>query len=490
MLGGCVTASMIGEIWWVIARDPVELMRRGPADDSFYYLVLAQHAPTPAFSSGILTTGFHPLYWLLLWPLTAVLHDGIALVRGALLLVVALHQVSGVLLYAAIRTRHRPLAALAGAGLWLLLPGVRALMLMGLETALLSCCLTLVLLLTSRWRQPTVRRAVWLGVAVGLTFLARTDSIIVTGTVLAVWAWHGRAQLQATLRALVIAGGMALAVALPWLVYLASRSSLLASDALRAERWQLRSGSFLSTEHQAVWAFLNIIGLDRAMTGWKVAALLFVVVVATAIGVAALLAARSADRLALALLGGTAVLFLTYGAVGGYTREWYLAYAVLAFCATVVPRLVEAVPRRAAAITVAVALVVAATVPSMMWFPREADKYRAALVAQDLLPADARVAAFNTGIYQFFMRQDVINLDGVVNPEVQNALQSGHLCDYLVAEKIEYILDAPKYLDQARADDPRIAYTKVINLSTSYDPSGRSVTDDQLLVTLDLGHCR
>jgi hypothetical protein len=398
----------------------------------------------------------------------------------------ALHQVSGVLLYAAIRTRHRPLAALAGAGLWLLLPGARALMLMGVETALLSCGLALVLLLASRWRQPTTRHTAWLGVAVGLTYLARTDSIIVTGTILAVWAWHGRAQLQATLRALAVAGGAALAVMLPWLVYLASRSSLLASDALRAERRGSSSGLFLSTEHDAVWGFLNIIGLDplATMTGRED------LVIVVAVGIALFLVVKSAERLALALLGGTALLFVVYGAVGGYIRDWYLAYPVLAFCAAVVPVLIEAVPRQAAAITVAVALVVAAIVPSSTWYPAEADKYRAALLAQDRLPADARVGAFNAGIYQFFMRQDIINLDGVVNPEVQNVEQSGRLCDYLVAEKLEYLLDTSEYLDQARADDPRISYAEVTDLSAAFDPSGRSVTEDQLLATLDLDRCR
>jgi hypothetical protein len=134
------------------------------------------------------------------------------------------------------------------------------------------------------------------------------------------------------------------------------------------------------------------------------------------------------------------------------------------------------------------ALVVALALPNHALNPQEGDKWLAAPVAERLLPADARVGAFNAGIFQFAMRQDVVNLDGVVNPDVR-PYRGARLCDYLAAEGIDHLVDYRLYLDRAQAADPRLRFTRRVDLTAVYAPDGHRVDQRQELVTVDLDAC-
>jgi len=59
------------------------------------------------------------------------------------------------------------------------------------------------------------------------------------------------------------------------------------------------------------------------------------------------------------------------------------------------------------------------------------------------IPADARLGAFQAGIYGWLRGQPVINLDGKVNRSAQRALASQRLHEYVFASEVEYILDQP-----------------------------------------------
>lgn len=484
LLALSVVASVVLQLRWAILRSPTTLMRHAPADDAFYYLVLAEHAPRPVFSGEILTTGFHPLYWILLAPLTAVF-DGISGVRAALVLGTIAYEASGVILFFALRRRHRELPALGAAALWLLLPGVRAVMLMGVESAVLACALSVVLLIALKHPAPTRAVAAGMGVAVGAAFLARTDSVLMTAPIVLLWAWQGRE--RGVWRTLVVTGGAALALAVPWLVYVLSQGAGLSTDAMRAFEDPFSLRTFLDVEVSAVSGTFRLV--TRLYPAGPVAsgAMYAVVLLVGVVTIRALL--RSRDAVAFGVLAGAALTFLAYGAVSGYTRSWYYVYPLFAFCAVVVPVLVEAVPRRPAPYVVGAAVLAAVLVPGLRTTPQEADKYQASLVAQDLLPDDARIGAFNSGIYQFFMRQDVVNLDGVVNPDVQPYRRSGQLCDYLQQQGIEYLIDTPRYIREAQEADPRIQVADTVDLSARYDPDGGSVAQEQVLVTLDLSGC-
>jgi hypothetical protein len=78
------------------------------------------------------------------------------------------------------------------------------------------------------------------------------------------------------------------------------------------------------------------------------------------------------------------------------------------------------------------------------WAPQAYDKFEAAQIADSVLDYEenqAAVAAFNTGIYDYFMERDVINLDGVVNPHSLEAIREGTLPTYLQMKNIRYVIE-------------------------------------------------
>jgi len=485
-LGACIVASCLRQLTWAVTVAPELIMRRAPADDAMIYLALAEHAPRPEFTDGILTTGLHPLYWLLLTPVVH-LWEGIGAIRAMLVLCIVLHQVSGALLYLAVRTRSSALPAFAAASLWLLLPGPRTLVVMGVETALLACCLAVVLLVLARHPVPSRRGAVELGLAVGVAYLARTDSPLVTLPLVAAWLWPLRRDLRQGARTLATVGVTSFVVALPWLAYLATQGAVFASDAFRAERLGTSVSRFVATEKRALAELylVNSAGDLRHRLGW-VATVLVIVGVA----LAAWALYRRRDRIALAGLGGPVLLFIAYGSLQGYMRDWYLGYPLFAVCAFIVPLLAELVPRRAAVPALVVVLVGSILVPNHVLNPQEGDKYQAAPLADERLPPGARVGAFNAGTYQFLMDADVVNLDGVVNRHVLGPKRAGRLCDYLVAEGIDHLLDTTVYLEENQRADPRLRFTETIDLDQVYDPDRVHVDQDQVLATVDLDRCR
>ena len=181
------------------------------------------------------------------------------------------------------------------------------------------------------------------------------------------------------------------------------------------------------------------------------------------------------------VLTGVALWTAYYALAMGQMRFWYhgqlaiLVYAVfLPFAGAI---LFRAVPRVAAIAAPALALLVALPSGPMDPFaPQEYDKYRSALAADEYLAAhsiDGRVGAFNTGIYDYFTKVDVLNLDGVVNPGAVAAIRKRDLASYLRRMNVRYLIEHEKgtaanfyllYLD------PRVRVRKITDLSQYYVP--------------------
>ena len=86
-------------------------------------------------------------------------------------------------------------------------------------------------------------------------------------------------------------------------------------------------------------------------------------------------------------------------------------------------------------------------------YPQEVTKWEAANYIQEEIPNDATVGSFNTGIYQYYTPSyDVINLDGVMNPETYKAQQQGELNKYICTKGIDYIIDPPSYVQDLRSE--------------------------------------
>lgn len=67
--------------------------------------------------------------------------------------------------------------------------------------------------------------------------------------------------------------------------------------------------------------------------------------------------------------------------------------------------------------------------------------YQAALWIKANLPPEARLGAINSGIYQYYSGRVVMNLDGKLNMEMVPVLEQQKLLDYIVANRIEYLVE-------------------------------------------------
>lgn len=196
------------------------------SDDAYYYFTIARHVAQglgPSFDGLAITNGFHPLWLLVLTPLYNWFpHDLWLPVRAALSLTVLFDLISGRVIYDLLRRCAGARVALGAAAAWFLLPPTALLGLQGMEGAL-STLLMLLLLRHLAGNDAataplTWRRAVVSGAWLGCAGLARTDNLPAAGlamTAVVLLSPHG-GRVWNRLGWLAVAAGMALIVMSPW----------------------------------------------------------------------------------------------------------------------------------------------------------------------------------------------------------------------------------------------------------------------------------
>jgi hypothetical protein len=244
LLVGAIAAFPLLHFLWDWSQGFDHLLFQYLADDAFYYFEISRHPPE--FNHGIPTSGFHPLYALLIAPLHQTLSYEYAVPLSLLVLVlanctcvVAVHR-----LLAAYWSEPLPLLC---ATAWALNGKMYSLVMTGVETILAVLGVLLVLLQHARLARegienaPTSRYAA-LGALVGATFLARMDSPLVLAPFVTLLG------LQALRRGLLVRAaalvGAAAVVALPWLVFM-----------------RVSTGSFFPTSGSALRVLAGIDGL-------------------------------------------------------------------------------------------------------------------------------------------------------------------------------------------------------------------------------------
>jgi hypothetical protein len=189
------------------------------------------------------------------------------------------------------------------------------------------------------------------------------------------------------------------------------------------------------------------------------------------------------------------VLEVLYATVLGGTRTWYHLYAAAALWLVFLPAGLASVwaGARDRHIVVAIGVVIVALLvvgSERSFTPQEADKYLATQVAGSHLSERTTVGAFNSGVYTFFLRQRVVNLDGVVNPGVQPALQHRSLCSYLRKHGVRWFLDARQSLAQLQYFAPGLRIQQTFDLSAETLPLDRyPIEERQVLAKLDTSAC-
>ena len=111
-------------------------------------------------------------------------------------------------------------------------------------------------------------------------------------------------------------------------------------------------------------------------------------------------------------------------------------------------------------------------------------------VAASRLPAGANVGAFDSGVYTFFLPRRVVNLDGVVNPGVQHAIDTQTLCRYMRGQHVAWFLDDRLTIPELRYFAKGVRVVALVDLSSEYRGRDRyPVTEEQVLAELDTSQC-
>jgi hypothetical protein len=447
-------------------------------DDGYYYLVVARNLAEglgPTFDGITVTNGFHPLLAFLLAALFRIIPDiPLGDIRIAIAVGGICHLLTGWLLVLALRrTSARKYAELAGVLYWIN-PYAFLRSFGAMEPPVYALCLALLLYLLLRF-GPDLRdaarpsaAAVLVGLAAGLTLLARTDAVFLIPLVgLAVWlprpfgtriAWKA-ASLVATATTIVV---------LPWVLYSWKHFGTV---------WQF-SGLMKSFERSQVLESMNqgAAALAIADNYWiwirkslVTAPLMKYVIVA--ILISGLLSVRRSRRtgrrlrfrgLRLWVASIPAALWIytlfvlllgLYYAFNTQTvRGWYLVPASVLMSVVSVHALrrlpaARRMWRAPAARWVVIGLLLAESIlyPAVKLgrgIQREqADTYLMVDWAAAHLDPGARVGCFNAGIPAYFLDNPVINLDGLVNNDMLAVFRERDLGTYLENRRIRYILD-------------------------------------------------
>lgn len=435
-------------------------------DDAWMVTSIARHL---ALGHGLTadglhpTNGFHPLYPLTFGVLPYLLRpDALDFgFRANLIICALLNTVSLAVFYGLARRVARPSLALAGLAVVALNPLLIQVSVNAMETSL-----ALLLLLLLWWvalvREPAgITGGVLLGGLAGLASLARLDNLVAVGVLGAVLLWGNRGPGRGDrgrggglLQSLAY-GGMALLVLLPY----------FARNVLVFGHLTPSSGRALAYMHSfresfALSSGLQLVAYQPALDMTRAPAWLLLV----GLGVLAVLVWR-VWRLApqhrrlfapLVLYALALTFYYAYLQQQGRPRYYVgVGIIVVLLCVAwlsherVFARLRRASVRVGVALAVGVVILNSALFYHSMvrlWnapYLAQPSMYQAARWIADNLPPDARLAAQNSGVFQYYSERVVLNFDGKLNHEIIPVLERRELDAYLQAEGVEYIVDLP-----------------------------------------------
>jgi hypothetical protein len=438
-------------------------------DDTYYTLTIARsiaHGHGPTVDGQTLTSGFQallgflmvPVYWLTDNPDTALRIDLALLVVVDTLTIV-------VLAWVAYRFAGR-VAAVTAAALWAISPVAVSMALGGLETSL-AILGAVGLVATWIWANDTssTRRAVVTGVVAGLAVLARVDVALLVALLALLQLWRGP-------RRLLVPGAIAGAVVVaPWWIYCTIQFGTPIPTSGSAAH-ELATVSPFSREGLAqvagavaggpfdVWRSLRDWLTDHPVAGMAVFWLFVVALIALGVFWARRRVMPQVAVAALPVFAAGLLLFYAWFGVGFYFTR-YLA-PVACVVSLIIAVAVEHVWRTrgawrvplfvgtAAVLLVGVFAVVRAThrnltdteVPPISF--DAVTGYRDAAMAVVRVPPEGSVlGAYQSGAFGYFAndRIQVVNLDGVVNPDAADALRDGTTLEYMHRRDVDWLAD-------------------------------------------------
>ncbi|MDY7080305.1 MAG: hypothetical protein SXV54_25765 [Chloroflexota bacterium] len=445
------------------------------SDDAFYYFTIARnvvHGLGVTFDGLTPTNGFHPLWLICLLPIYAVAGGDAELALRLSLALGSLFSVGAVLLLglAVARWMRNPMAgrlasALFALNLYAVIEGVN-----GLETSLALLLLSIVLLLLARWQEGgAAHGSLWLGVASGALVWARSDMALVLVGLYAYLLLSRRARFWSLAGATSVAGLMIVlwlawswvavgtpvqssGVAIPWITRARMEDAItggwMTPAMVTGRVWQ----HFVQT---TLYQMLNYAGVGL------VAGLIVLLVRVRE----ARLSPKDMVYMVAGLPGwlwwggaGTLVMLLLSEFVRFSLREWYIAPLSL-WCSVFGAGLLAgwaAAPRMRTRRSFVVACVVLGLLAGgqvwrdlgqhgRYWF--QLDQLAAARWIATNTPEDDVVGSWTAGIYGYFARRRVVNLDGVVNWDAVHAYQARDLYGYMRGQHIRWLVDFDQFVE-------------------------------------------
>ncbi len=405
-------------------------------DDTFLYLQIVRNIADHGHVSfdGIhITTGFQPLWVLVLVPLALVVEDRIEFVRCVLLLSVFLNLAAGLLLVRVAAALGDRGAGLVTAWLWAgYMLSVRP-STIGMESPVLALAFTGFLMSVLRGRA--------IGAAVAAVFLARTDALLFAPVAAAFQRMH------VLLRSAVLS----LLLVSPYLAFNLAVSGRLMPVSGSVKLWYAGQDANTIADHadrirEVVEHIAQILPLGPDGSLVLLAAAGALVAVLHAIGACHL--SGTARRVFLVLLVHSILHVLAFTVLLGRfgERHWYFIPEYVSAClffgvalGTARWRLVAPV----VAVLLFLQMVQAhgrVAVPSPDFYRSH---YEFTLEIGRTLPPDAVIGSWNAGRLNYFTPQRVVNLDGLVNDAyyLDFLRAGGDVRDYLREEGIGYIAD-------------------------------------------------
>jgi hypothetical protein len=406
------------------------------------------------------TNGFHPLYPLTLGALPYLfdlegLHTGF---RINLLICALLNTLALLPFYGLARAVASRPVALAGLAIVALNPFLVRVSVNAMETSL-----ALLLLLTLWWAalvHPPQRLggAALLGVLAGLAILARLDNALAAGFVGLALLWHELHERRWPGRSLAY-GAAAAVVLLPYVA-----RNLFVFGALTPSSGRALSYMHSFRESFAFTSGLQLVAYQPAFNlTWAPAWLLAAGVLLLAWLFWTLPRPQRTLLTPLVLYALVLTFYYSYLQMQGRPR-YYVAVGiviVLLLCARLMGRNERRITDnrgwelglgRLALVLLAVGLnstMTARYALEVAQAPYQAQPamYAAARWIAHNLPPDARVAAQNSGIFQYYSERVVLNFDGKLNHEIIPVLEQRELDTYLRERGISYIVDLPGVAD-------------------------------------------
>lgn len=451
---GLLVAGFGLRLMWALL--PLQTLLLALEDDAWMVTAIARHW---ALGHGITadgltpTNGFHPLYPLTFGAIPFVFapHDLALGFRLNLVICALLNTLALLPLYGLLRHLSRPNLALLGTAIFALNPYFVRTSVNAMETSL-----ALLTLLTFWWyaMQPTpltLRRSVILGVLAAVATLARLDSLV-AAVFIGVWLLACELRIRRITLWPFVYGGVTLLLLVPYF-----GRNVLVFGAISPS-----SGRALAYLHSYRESFtfsggVQLLAYNTAVfLGWLSALWLAGLIVLLGFGLWRL---RGSVLMQLSPLVGYALVltfYYSYIQQQGSPRYYggvsiVLVAVLLAGIATITVRTTQRVGRFVA--LASVALIIGANTAETVNFLRnqrtaaassQTASYQTALWIRDHLPQDARLAAQNSGIMQYYSGRVVINFDGKLNHEIIPVLEQRELDRYLASKGIQYVVDLPE----------------------------------------------